>query len=109
MTPKIVYVDVDDTLVRSSGSKRIPMLDMVEFVLKLKAHGATLYCWSSGGAEYARATAEEFGIGYCFDGFLPKPQLLIDDVPISKWKMSEVHPNECRGVDVVEILGRGET
>ena len=71
--PTIIYIDIDDTLVRSFGSKRIPMTDMVALVPKLKDHGATLYCWSGGGAEYARSTAEELGIADCFVAFLPKP------------------------------------
>jgi hypothetical protein len=103
---RIVYVDVDDTLVRSFGSKRIPMSEMVALIPKL-AENATLYCWSSGGAEYARSSAEELGIAECFAAFLPKPHVLIDDVSISKWKLIELHPNECRGLDVVEILERG--
>ncbi len=105
MTPsKIVYVDVDDTLVRSFGSKRIPMSEMVSLIPKLAEQGATLYCWSSGGAAYARSTAEELGIAECFTAFLPKPQMLIDDVSIAQWNLTELHPNECRGVDLAELL-----
>jgi phosphoserine phosphatase len=104
---RIVYIDIDDTLVRSFGSKRIPMTDMVALVPQLKAHGATLYCWSSGGAAYAQKSAEELGIADCFVAFLPKPQLLIDDVSIAKWKLTELHPNECRSVSVPELLARG--
>jgi len=53
MNDLIVYVDVDDTLMRSVGSKRIPMPRVVERVRKLRDDGALLYLWSSGGAEYA--------------------------------------------------------
>jgi hypothetical protein len=49
---------VDDTLVRSSGSKRIPLPGVVEHVRLLFQAGAKLYLWSSGGAEYSRETAE---------------------------------------------------
>lgn len=76
----VIYVDIDDPLVRSFGSKRIPMTEMVALIPKLKEHGATLFCWSSGGAAYARRSAEELGIAECFTAFLPMPQLLIDDV-----------------------------
>lgn len=69
---------------------------------------STMYCWSSGGAEYARSTAEELGIADCFAAFLPKPHLLIDDVSIAEWKLTELHPNECRGVSVAELLERAE-
>ena len=74
----IVYVDVDDTLVRSAGGTRIPMPGVIEHVKQLKADGATLYLWSAGGADYCRATAIELGIEDCFVAFLPKPRIMID-------------------------------
>jgi hydroxymethylpyrimidine pyrophosphatase-like HAD family hydrolase len=51
MNPRIVFVDVDDTLVRSVGAKRIRMPGVVAAVRKLHAEGAQLYLWSSGGSE----------------------------------------------------------
>jgi hypothetical protein len=102
----VIFVDIDDTLVRSFGSKRIPMSEMVALIPKLKERGATLYCWSSGGAAYARSTAEELAIADCFTAFLPKPQLLIDDVSIAEWNLVELHPNECRGLSAAELLAR---
>jgi predicted HAD superfamily phosphohydrolase YqeG len=88
-TPKIIYVDVDDTLVRSIGSKRIPMPRVVERVRNLHQDGATLYLWSNGGADYARESAEELGISGLFTAFLPKPTLIIDDQPVSDWRYCE--------------------
>ena len=82
----VVYVDVDDTLVRSVGTKRIPMPRVIERVRSLHAEGAVMYLWSTGGAEYARATAEELKIAHCFAGFLPKPTLILDDQPVSEWR-----------------------
>ncbi len=55
-------------------------------VRRLKAEGATLYLWSSGGAEYCRATAVELGIETCFEAFLPKPTSYIDDQPMHEWR-----------------------
>lgn len=104
MAGMAVYVDVDDTLVRGFGSKRIPMTEMVAFVRSLKQQGATLYCWSSGGAEYARRSAEELGLSDCFTAYLPKPHVLIDDVTVDTWKMRQLHPNECRGLDVSTLV-----
>jgi hypothetical protein len=93
MKPRVVFVDVDDTFVRSVGTKRIPIPAVLQYVRHLFANGATLYCWSSGGSEYARASATEFGIAHCFAGFLPKPDILIDDQPISEWRdMAYLHP-----------------
>jgi hypothetical protein len=92
----VVFVDVDDTLVRSAGSKRIPMSRVVEHVRALHGDGFALYCWSSGGAEYCRATAEELGIVDCFVAFLPKPEVLIDDQHPTDWRLLRwVHPNEA--------------
>jgi len=82
----VVFVDVDDTLVRSVGTKRIPMPRVVERVKKLHLDGATLYLWSSGGAEYARRSAAELGIVDCFAGFLPKATLIIDDQAVIDWR-----------------------
>lgn len=94
--PFFIYVDVDDTLVRSVGTKRIPMPAVIQHIRDLRQQGATLYCWSSGGAEYARRSAEEFGIDDCFVGFLPKPSVLIDDQGMNEWRhLRCVHPTEC--------------
>jgi hypothetical protein len=81
-----VFVDVDDTLVRSVGTKRIPMPRVIERVRALHLEGNTLFLWSSGGADYAKMSAEELGIAECFSGFLPKPDLMIDDQVVSEWR-----------------------
>lgn len=92
----VIYVDVDDTFVRSYGMKRIPMPAVIGTIRHLYAQGEMLYCWSSGGAEYARNSAEEFGIAGCFQAFLPKPDVLLDDQAVADWRrLRQVHPNEC--------------
>ena len=97
-SPVHVFVDVDDTLVRSAGSKRIPIPSVIQHVRELHTQGAVLYRWSSGGAEYARSSAEEFGIAHCFTGFLPKPNVLIDDQTAAEWpRCISVHPSSCSG------------
>jgi len=82
----VVFVDVDDTLVRSVGTKRIPIPSVVAHVRALKASGATLYLWSTGGADYARSSAAELGLTECFVAFLPKPHVIIDDQPVHEWR-----------------------
>ncbi len=84
--PRIVFVDVDDTLVRSVGAKRIPMPRVVASVRELHDKGVELYLWSSGGAAYAQASALELGIQDCFVGFLPKPHAYIDDQAVDEWR-----------------------
>jgi len=95
----VVYVDVDDTLTRSAGTKVLPVPGVVEHVKDLAQSGATVYCWSAAGAEYARSTAQMLGIELCFVGFLPKPNILIDDQETTAWKrFTVVHPlNLSRG------------
>jgi predicted HAD superfamily phosphohydrolase YqeG len=91
-----IYVDVDDTLIRSSGSKRIPMPSVIRHVRELYDQGVLLYCWSSGGADYARQSATEVGIADCFAAFLPKPNIIIDDQHVTEWpQFSYVHPASC--------------
>ena len=96
--PLCVYIDVDETFVRNYGAKRVPMPPVIEHIKQLHQQGALMYCWSSGGAEYARASAAEFGIESCFSGFLPKPEVALDDMNFSNWRnLLQVHPNECHG------------
>jgi hypothetical protein len=73
MGADVVYVDVDDTLVRNASTKRIPVPASIAKVWALHTAGATMYLSSAGGADYARTTAVELGIADCFAGFLPKP------------------------------------
>ncbi len=96
ISSRIIYVDVDDTFVRSVGTKRIPMPATIRHIRALKEQGAQMYCWSSGGAEYAQSSAREFGIEDCFTAFLPKPQILIDDQNIGDWRdLQWIHPASC--------------
>lgn len=96
--PTVIYVDVDDTLVRHVGTKQIPMPATIEHVRSLHADGAVLYCWSTGGSDYARAIATELGLAGCFTGFLPKPHVLIDDQAVADWRQTvEVTPIEATG------------
>ena len=82
--PKTVFVDVDDTLLRSAGRVRIPIPAAVEAVKRLAAEGATLYLWSSGGADYAREAARFLQLEHCFAAFLPKPDVYIDDMAVGE-------------------------
>ena len=100
-TKLIFYVDVDDTLVRSFGSKRIPISSAIAHVRLLHSQGAVLYCWSSGGASYAEASAVELGIEGCFVAFLPKPNIMIDDQSPAEWRgLVCVHPNQAASMSM---------
>lgn len=86
MRQRVIFVDVDDTLVRTVGTKRIPMPAAIEKVRQLHRDGATLFLWSSGGAAYAKASATELGITDLFQSFLPKPDVYIDDQAFQEWR-----------------------
>ncbi len=99
MPPLVIYVDVDDTFVRSYSTKRIPIPAVLGHIRSLHEQGAILYCWSSGGAQYAEESAKEFGLADCFAAFLPKPDVLLDDQNIADWRrLRQVHPNECEAL-----------
>ena len=99
--PLIIFIDVDDTLIRSAGSKRIPVSGMSEHVRALARDGAVLYCWSSGGADYAREVVTELGLADLFIGFLPKPQVIIDDQNVSAWRRTvQVQPGRCAALTI---------
>jgi hypothetical protein len=105
--PLVLFVDIDDTLVRSFGSKRIPMTPMVERIRALHAEGALLYAWSSGGADYARSTAAELGLSDCFVAYLPKPDVFVDDVRVEAWRNTvQLHPNEVAACTVEALRQR---
>jgi hypothetical protein len=105
--PLVIYIDIDDTLVRTVGSKRVPMSGVVERVRRLAGEGARLYAWSSGGATYARESARELDIEDCFAAFLPKPQILIDDVAPAEWKrLVHVYPTDAASQTLSELRER---
>jgi hypothetical protein len=99
----IAYVDIDDTLVRSFGSKRIPMTEMVQHVRDLHRDGIVLFAWSSGGGDYARSSARELGVEECFAAFLLKPNIIIDDQSPTEWRrLIHVRPGEATAKTVRE-------
>jgi hypothetical protein len=98
---RVAYVDIDDTMVRSAGSKRIPIPAVIRYVRALHEVGTMLFCWSSGGADYARQSAEELGVVECFAAFLPKPNLLIDDQAPADWR-------NCRHMTPFDISAQNE-
>ncbi len=103
-SPTVIFVDVDDTFVRSASHARVPMPEVIEAIRRLHREDAALYCWGSGGAHYAQQSAEEFGVAECFAGFLPKPHILIDDVAIINWRrLRHVHPNEVSEIRLCDV------
>jgi hypothetical protein len=73
-----IFVDVDLTLVDELGALRP---GAPEALRRLKGRGCRLFLWTSGGSEYARTVAATYGLTDLFDAFLPKPDIVIDDMP----------------------------
>jgi len=96
MQSLVIYVDVEGTLINSFGNKTIPIESVVKHIRELYEHGAILYCWSSAGADFAKEAANKVGLEECFQSFLPKPNVLIDDISIENWsKLLQIHPSNC--------------
>lgn len=83
------FIDVDGTLERKILGIEAPLRDAIEGVKLLKREGALIYLWSTGGPEHARKAAREAGIEKLIDGFLPKPNVYVDDKPVKAWKDCE--------------------
>jgi hypothetical protein len=104
-----IYVDVDDTFVRTAGDKRVPIPAVIKHIRYLKDNNVQLFCWSSGGADYARLSAEEFGLSDCFLAFLPKPNAILDHQHLGEWRsVSYIHPAFCTGRTVADYLRETE-
>lgn len=102
---QVAFIDIDDTLVRTIGTRRIPIVTMVRKMRELFEGGIALYAWSSGGDGYARESCRELGIEDCFIGFLPKPNIMIDDQRVEEWRLTiQLHPREAEGLSMQEIL-----
>ena len=94
---RVAYVDVDNTLVRKVAGEEMPDPDVIKLVRRPKRRGARLYCWSTGGAAHARRAALKCRIASLFEGFLSKPNLLLDDERVTEWPdCHEVSPKDNR-------------
>jgi cation transport ATPase len=86
MDNQVIYIDVDGTLERSLLGFKTSNESMVDAIRRLHGEGMTIYIWSADGAEKAREAARRAGIESLCADFLPKPNLLVDDKPPSRWK-----------------------
>ena len=73
-----VFVDVDLTLV-DANKKLLP--GATEALTKLRDKGCHLFLWSTNGADYARNIANLYHLTGIFEGFVAKPDIIIDDMP----------------------------
>ena len=73
-----IFVDVDLTLVDANG---ILLEGASAALIKLKQKDCHLFLWSTAGGDYARAIAAQHGMTELFEGYVPKPDIVIDDMP----------------------------
>jgi len=73
-----IFVDVDLTLV--DANKNL-LAGATEALTKLRDKGCHLFLWSTNGADYARKVAGLHGLTDLFEGFVAKPDIIIDDMP----------------------------
>lgn len=69
---------MDLTLVDADGR----ILDGARDALRLlRERGCHLFLWSTGGANYCLKVARLNGLEDLFEGFVAKPDIIIDDMP----------------------------
>jgi hypothetical protein len=73
-----IFVDVDLTLV---DANRNLLPGAAEALRQLKDKGCHLFLWSTNGADYAQKVASLHGLAGLFEGFVAKPDIIIDDMP----------------------------
>jgi hypothetical protein len=73
-----IFVDVDLTLV---DEREVIMSGAVEALRRLKERGCHLYVWSTRGVEGAREIVRRRGLEQLIEGIVPKPDIIIDDMP----------------------------
>jgi ribonucleotide monophosphatase NagD (HAD superfamily) len=86
-----IFVDVDLTLVDQNGNLIEGASDSLQV---LKEKGCHLYLWSTAGGDYARSVAERHQLAALFEGYAPKPDIVIDDMPATVLNVFVFNPNE---------------
>lgn len=75
--PKVIYVDVDGTLLIGKPAK--PNTKLIEFLHTKRSEGFDLVLWSTRGEAHAREAACVCGTTDMFRAILSKPGYIIDD------------------------------
>lgn len=79
---KVLYCDVDDTLVMWSptGASYEPHIAHIDMIKKFKLRGQKVVVWSAGGYEWAERIVKELGLEIYVDLILCKPAWWADDL-----------------------------
>ena len=86
-----VFVDVDLTLVDLQGNLIPGAREALE---RLKARDCHLFLWSTAGMNYARNVALRYNLQDLFEGYAPKPDIIIDDMPSTVLNPFVFNPND---------------
>lgn len=76
---KVVFVDVDDTLVMWNGANYKPHQKHIDYVKASKKRGHRIVVWSAGGWEWASTIVESLGLTDYVDLIMSKPAWFLDD------------------------------
>ena len=69
---------------------------LIQHVRDLDGAGLALFARSTAGAGHACTTAIELGLEGCFQTFLPRIHIIIDDQAPAEWRrLIHVHPVEA--------------
>lgn len=85
-----IFVDVDLTLVDGKGQLVEGAREALE---RLKDKGCHLYLWSNAGKDYAQGVANRYHLAHLFEGCIPKPDIVIDDMPATALNPIVLDPN----------------
>lgn len=92
----VIYVDVDDTLIRTLGTKRVPIPTAISHVRALHTQGAVLYL-SAVAVNNMLGECARYGYRGMLRRILAKTSnSKFDDQQVSEWRYCRtVHPSNC--------------
>ena len=87
---KVLYVDVDKTLIMWHGDETWhPHIAHINLLKQFKTQGHGIIVWSSGGWEWAQKAVELLGIQTLVDYIVNKPDWWCDDMDAEKILLSQ--------------------
>lgn len=107
---KIIFVDVDDTLVlwSSTSPTYTPHHGHILMLKKFKARGHKIVVWSAGGWEWANKIVNELGLELYVDIVMSKPAWFIDDLPSSVFmpEVNRIYKEPFNVVPISKVKGQ---
>ena len=82
---KVVFCDVDDTLIIWEGRSYRPHKKHIDMLHKFHERGQPIVVWSAGGYEWAETIVKELGLSDIVEFIMCKPSWFIDDLPAAEF------------------------